>query len=222
MLTAFLGQFYDDKPPPREVLVNETPEEAELLSEALGVKAGRRVRLLRPVRGARHELVEHATRNAREALERRLAESATQRHLLDSVAELFDLDAPPNRIEVYDNSHIMGRHALGAMIVSGPEGFRKNAYRKFNIKNEDLTPGDDYAMMREVLKRRFSRLVRAEADESDGEEAGSERDARSATAENRRIAGERPDLVLIDGGQGQLNAALDVCADLGIADSPVV
>ena len=236
VLAAFLGQFYDDKPPPREVLVNERPEEIELLAEALSLRAERRVRVLVPQRGARRELIDHAARNAREALERRLAESTTQRRLLEALAELFDLDSPPSRIEVYDNSHIMGKHALGAMIVSGPEGFRKNAYRKFNIRSEDLTPGDDYGMMREVLQRRFSRLVRAEAaedasdepDEADVETgAAVEADATAPAAtaaqadkvgEDRRIAGERPDLVLIDGGLGQLHAAMEVFADLGITD----
>lgn len=237
VLAAFLGQFYDDKPPPREILLNERPEELDLLAEALTVKAGRRVRIAPPMRGPRRELVDHAARNAREALERRLAESATQRRLLEAVAELFDLDALPNRIEVYDNSHIMGKHALGAMIVSGPEGFRKNAYRKFNIRNEDLTPGDDYGMMREVLKRRFSRLIRAEAaeaeaeveSEAEGDEANGDTDARTEVLEgmdkdakeHRRVAGERPDLVLIDGGLGQLNAVMEVFADLGITDIPV-
>lgn len=232
VLAAFLGQFYDDKPPPREILLNERPDELDLLAEALSVRAGRRVRVLPPSRGPRRELVDHAARNAREALERRLAESATQRRLLEAVAELFDLDGLPNRIEVYDNSHIMGKHALGAMIVSGPEGFRKNAYRKFNIRSEDLTPGDDYAMMREVLRRRFSRLLRAEAAEAEdaGDESGASADGDPTEGhgetpgdarDNRRVAGERPDLVLIDGGLGQLNAVMEVFADLGISDIPV-
>jgi excinuclease ABC subunit C len=153
--------------------------------------------------------VAHATANARDALARRLAESASQRGLLENLAELFNLDAMPQRIEVYDNSHIMGSNAIGAMIVAGPNGFQKNAYRKFNIKSESLTPGDDYAMMQEVLNRRFSRLLQAEADETENQES------RKAT-ENQRIAGTWPDLVLIDGGAGQLGAALEVFADLGI------
>jgi len=213
VLGAFMGQFYDDKPPPREILLNDWPENHGLIAEALSVKAGRKVRLHRPKRGRRRELVNHAQTNAREALARRLAESASQRRLLESVAELFALDGPLRRIEVYDNSHIMGTDAIGAMIVAGPEGFQKNAYRKFNIKNENITPGDDYGMMREVLHRRFTRLLKAQAatDSADGVDsvgAGDEEDA--------RVAGEWPDLVLIDGGLGQLSAVQEVFADLGI------
>jgi len=208
VITAFIGQFYDNKPPPREVLVNATLPDQELLAEALSVKAGRKVRLSWPRRGTRRELLDHAQVNAREALERRLAESASQRRLLEALAELFALDGPPNRIEVYDNSHIMGTNAIGAMVVAGPEGLRKSAYRKFNIKSEALTPGDDYAMMREVLTRRFSRLVKAQAGDDDEDDA--------KARENRRIAGEWPDLVLIDGGAGQLSVAREVFADLGI------
>jgi excinuclease ABC subunit C len=156
-------------------------------------------------------LVKHAETNAREALARRLAESASQRRLLEDVAELFALDGPPRRIEIYDNSHTMGTDAIGAMVVAGPEGFQKNAYRKFNIKGDDLTPGDDYGMMREVLRRRFSRLMKAQA----AAESAEEEDA-DQVEENIRVAGEWPDLVLIDGGIGQLTAVREVFADLGV------
>jgi len=213
VLGAFIGQFYDDKPPPREVLLNEWPENHGLIAEALSVKAERKVRLHRPERGQRRELVQHAQTNAREALARRLAESASQRRLLDDLAELFAMDSPPRRIEVYDNSHIMGTDAIGAMIVAGPEGFQKNAYRKFNIKGEDLTPGDDYGMMREVLHRRFARLMKAQA-AAESAEAAEDGDRRD---EDARVAGEWPDLVLIDGGVGQLEAVREVFADLGVS-----
>ena len=209
VLSAFIGQFYDDKSPPREILLNLWPENPELIAEALSIKAERKVRLHRPKRGQRQKLVSHAETNAREALSRRLAESASQRRLLEAVADLFVLDGPPQRIEVYDNSHIMGTDPIGAMIVSGPEGVQKNAYRKFNIKDKELTPGDDYGMMREVLHRRFSRLLKAQ-DTAVGK-------AHEATHDDDvRIAGEWPDLVLIDGGLGHLTAAREVFADLGI------
>jgi excinuclease ABC subunit C len=220
ILAAFIGQFYDNKPPPREILVNIDPIEQELLAEALAVRAGRKVRVARPTRGARRELVDQAVVNAREALGRRLAESSSQRRLLDAVGDLFQLDASPNRIEVYDNSHTMGRNAIGGMIVAGPEGMQKGAYRKFNIRGDKLTPGDDYAMMREVLERRFSRLLKARADadaleEDDGPVEGVDD---KAVRENQRVAGDWPDLVLIDGGAGHLAAAQEVFADLGIDD----
>ena len=201
ILTAFLGQFYEDKPIPRLILVSGAPAEAELLREALSLKAGHRVDISKPVRGEKRGLVEHALTNAREALGRRMAESSAQGKLLTGVAEAFGLEAPPERIEVYDNSHISGTNAVGGMIVAGPEGFQKNQYRKFNIKSTELTPGDDYAMMHEVLQRRFSRLAKEEA------------------------AGEnppRPDLVLIDGGAGQLGATLEAMADLGVDDVVVI
>ncbi|MDE0727100.1 MAG: excinuclease ABC subunit UvrC [Alphaproteobacteria bacterium] len=217
VLAAFMGQFYDDKPPPREILLNEWPESHELIAEALGVKAGRKVRLHRPERGQRRELVGHAQTNAREALARRLAESASQRRLLEAVADLFALDGPPRRIEVYDNSHISGTDAVGAMIVAGPEGMQKNAYRKFNIKNENITPGDDFGMMREVLERRFSRLLKAQAAAESGEDDSTFGEASGAGGgEDARVAGEWPDLVLIDGGLGQLSAVREVFADLGV------
>ncbi|HEV2161835.1 MAG TPA: excinuclease ABC subunit UvrC [Stellaceae bacterium] len=198
VMGAFLGQFYDNKPPPPQILVSHRPTEALLLAEALGARAGRRIEIIAPERGDKRKLVQHALLNAREALGRRLAESTAQRRLLDGVAETFGLEAPPQRIEVYDNSHIQGAHAVGAMIVAGPEGFIKNAYRKFTIR-EPAAPGDDYAMMREVLGRRFARALKENPDRS-----------------------SLPDLVLIDGGQGQLTAACQVLADLGVNDVPVV
>jgi excinuclease ABC subunit C len=200
-MSAFLGQFYDDKPIPKLILVNVEPSEKALLAEALGLKANRKVEISRPQRGEKCQLVEHALTNAREALGRKMAESSAQSKLLSGVCEAFGLDGQPERIEVYDNSHIMGTNAVGGMIVAGPEGFQKSQYRKFNIRSTELTPGDDYGMMREVLRRRFSRLVK---DEEEGGEA------------------VRPDLVLIDGGAGQLAAAMEIMADLGVDDIAVV
>jgi excinuclease ABC subunit C len=209
VLEAFLAQFYDDKPPPRLVLASHAVPEAALLAEALTLKAGHKVEVSTPVRGERRDLVEHARLNAAEALERRLAESSTQTKLLEGVAEAFGLEAPPRRIEVYDNSHIMGTNAVGAMVVAGVEGFTKNQYRKFNIKSADLMPGDDYAMMREVLRRRFSRLVRESSDIGpDGDEEGGDASATMSPW---------PDLVLIDGGQGQLTAAMEIMGELGLS-----
>ena len=201
IMAAFLGQFYDDKPIPRLMLVNVEPAERDLLREAFGLKAGRKVEIAVPRRGEKRDLVDHAVTNAREAFGRRMAEGSAQSKLLTQVGEAFALEAPPERIEVYDNSHISGTNAVGGMIVAGPDGFQKNQYRKFNIKSTDLTPGDDYGMMREVLARRFARLAK-------DEEAG----------ENT----PRPDLVLVDGGAGQLQAAMDVMADLGVDDVAVV
>jgi excinuclease ABC subunit C len=201
MLAAFIGQFYANRTAPPCVLVNEIPSEAALITEALSTRAGRKIELSAPQRGDKKKLVEHALINAREALARRLAEGAAQTKLLQGVADVFGLDSPPNRIEVYDNSHIQGAHAVGAMIVAGPQGFVKPAYRKFNIKSVEITPGDDFGMMREVLTRRFARAIKEDPD---------------------RDRGTWPDLVLIDGGQGQLSATLRVLADLGIDDLPVV
>ncbi len=198
---AFLGQFYDNKIPPPLVMVNEIPPDRGLIAEALAEKAGRKVQLLRPQRGSKKKIVEHALANARDALARHMAESASQRKLLEGVADLFDLDAPPERIEVYDNSHIQGSNAVGGMIVAGPEGLVKGAYRKFNIKDANLEPGDDYGMMREVLTRRFSRALKEDPD---------------------RSGGQWPDLVLIDGGKGQLSSAVEVFGELGIDDLPLV
>ncbi|HEY3812553.1 MAG TPA: excinuclease ABC subunit UvrC [Caulobacteraceae bacterium] len=201
ILDAFLGQFYDDKPVPRLVLVSHEVPNRDLLAEAFTLKAGRKVEINVPQRGEKRELVQHAMVNAREALGRRMAESSAQGKLLQGVAEAFGLEGPPDRIEVYDNSHVMGTNAVGGMIVAGPDGFQKAQYRKFNIKSSDLTPGDDYAMMREVLGRRFSRLVKEEE-------------------EGAQVA--RPDLVLIDGGAGQLSVAVEVMSELGVDDIAVV
>ena len=204
VLSAFIAQFYDDKPPPPLVLTNHRLPEQDLIAEALSLKAGRRVEIAVPQRGEKRAVVQHAEVNAREALERKLAESAGQAKLLEGVAELFGLQARPERIEVYDNSHIMGANPYGVMIVAGPEGFAKNAYRKFMIRGP-LTPGDDFAMMREVLERRFGRALKEQA-------AGQEHTAGAAW----------PDLVLIDGGAGQLSAARAVLQDLGVNDVPLV
>ena len=189
VLAAFIAQFYDDKPPPPCVLVNHPLPEQDLVAEALSLKAARKVEILVPQRGEKHAVVQHAEINAREALERKLAESAGQAKLLDGVAQLFGLPAPPERIEVYDNSHIMGTNPYGVMIVAGPEGFRKAAYRKFAIRGP-ITPGDDFAMMREVLQRRFTRALKEQ--------------------EEGAPATDWPDVVLIDGGAGQLSAAREV------------
>ena len=201
VLEPFLGQFYADKVPPPTVLVSHLPAERVVLAEALAMRAGRRVNLARPVRGAKRKLVDHALVNAREALARRLSESATQRRLLEGMAETLGLDGAPRRIEVYDNSHISGADAVGAMIVAGPEGLMKNAYRKFNIKGADIAPGDDFAMLREVLGRRFRRALKEDPD---------------------RDGATWPELVLIDGGAGHLTTAREVFADLGIDDIPLV
>ncbi|UTP38897.1 excinuclease ABC subunit UvrC [Phenylobacterium sp. LH3H17] len=201
VMSAFLGQFYDDKPIPRLILTSIEPAERELLCEAFGLKAGRKVTIDRPQRGEKRQLVDHALTNAREALGRKMAESSAQSKLLAGVCEAFGLDGNPERIEVYDNAHIMGTNAVGGMIVAGPDGFQKNQYRKFNIKGTELTPGDDYGMMKEVMRRRFARLVKEE-------EAGE--------------GAIRPDLVLVDGGAGQLAAVTEVMADLGVDDIAVV
>ncbi len=201
VLSSFIGQFYDNKEPPKLVLVSHTPLESALLQEALSVKAGRKVELIAPRQGAKRKLIDQALLNAREALERRLAENATQRQLLEGVAQCFGLESAPQRIEVYDNSHISGRNAYGAMIVAGADGFQKNAYRKFSIDPEGLTPGDDYAMMRQVLTRRFSRALKEDPE---------------------RDKGTWPDLVLVDGGAGQLGVALEVFAELGVTDVALV
>jgi len=214
VLGAFLAQFYDDKPPPRLILVSHDFGERALLSEALTAKSGRKVEVSAPQRGERKELVQHALANAREALARKLADTSSQQKLLGALKETFSLPHPPGRIEVYDNSHIGGTNAVGAMIVAGPEGFRKNQYRKFNIRSSDLTPGDDYGMMREVLERRFKRLL----EETPRTVANNMRDLITGGAEDQPW----PDLLLIDGGQGQLNAAQEALTALGIVDVPVV
>ncbi len=210
VLEAFLAQFYDDKPVPRLVLVSTDFPERALLSVALSERAGYRVEVAVPQRGEKRELVEHALTNAREALARKLAETASQARLLAGLAETFGLPEPPRRIEVYDNSHVMGTNAVGAMIVAGPEGFAKNQYRRFNIRAEDMAPGDDTGMMREVLRRRFARLLK---------EAGA-RPGR--TGDNGEAVGPWPDLLLVDGGRSQFAAATSVLAELGIQGLPVV
>ena len=197
VLAAFLMQFYEEVPPARNVFVDRELPEAELLAEAMSERAGHKVALSVPQRGTRRRLLDQAKRNAEEALDRRLAESTTQAKLLREMADLFDLPEPPNRIEVYDNSHIQGTNAVGAMIVAGPEGFRKSQYRKFNIKRPETIAGDDYGMMREVLSRRFARAQDEDPDRSQG---------------------DWPDLVLLDGGRGQLNAARAVLEEMGIED----
>ncbi|WP_020177804.1 excinuclease ABC subunit UvrC [Methylopila sp. M107] len=199
---SFLAQFYDAEEPPRLVLLSEDVEDRALLAEALTIRSGRKVEVSVPVRGEKKELVARALSNAREALGRHLSETSTQAKLLAGVAEAFSLPAPPQRIEVYDNSHIMGTNAVGGMIVAGPDGFSKNHYRKFTIQTDDLTAGDDTAMMRQVLRRRFSRLQK----ESPRDETGKSADD----------APPWPDLVLIDGGQGQLTAARETLAELGL------
>jgi excinuclease ABC subunit C len=211
VLASFLGQFYDNKPPPPLVLVSHDPADKALLAEALAVRAGHAVELLRPQRGARRKPVAHALANAKLALGRRLAESASQRRLLDGVAVAFGLEGPPARIEIYDNSHVGGTNAVGAMVVAGAEGWMKSAYRKFNIElgsnggsdpsEPAIAPGDDYAMMRQVLTRRFERALKEDPE---------------------RARETWPDLVLIDGGQGQLNVAHDVMTELGIEDVAIV
>ncbi|MBN9071225.1 MAG: excinuclease ABC subunit UvrC [Rhizobiales bacterium] len=211
ILGSFLAQFYDDKPCPRLVLLSEAVEEQELLAEALSTRAGQRVAVSVPRRGEKKDLADHALQNAREALGRRLAETSTQARLLAGFAETFGLAAAPTRIEVYDNSHIMGTNAVGAMIVAGPEGFVKNQYRKFNIRSTDITPGDDFGMMREVMQRRFSRLVREHAQPEDAGAAAGGDDGFPAW----------PDVILIDGGQGQMSVVRAMLAELGVADKVV-
>src|SRR6266436_3857145 len=268
VLGAFLAQFYDDKPCPRLILLSEEIEDRELLAQALTIKSDRKVEILVPRRGAKRDVIEHALANAREALGRKLAEAASQQRLLAALAGTFGLAGPPRRIEVYDNSHIQGTNAVGAMIVAGPEGLRKNQYRKFNIKSADITPGDDFGMMREVLTRRFKRLLNekprlhpplkgegkvgfsaAEGSPGWGEGGAAYAEALSPPpgpltrsdlppAEPRYSDGSVaagsppssdkdaeqtwPDLVLIDGGEGQLRAARETLAALGILDVPIV
>src|SRR5580700_1962074 len=274
VLSAFLAQFYDDKPPPRQILISHAIEDQALLAAALATKSGHKVEVSLPQRGEKKDLIAHALANAREALGRKLAETSSQQKLLDQLAETFGLPRPPRRIEVYDNSHIQGTNAVGAMIVAGPEGFRKKDYRKFNIRSTELTPGDDFAMMREVLERRFKRLMNEAprtlpsplAGEGGGPQSGTPgegpgipvgagilepspdlalpkldadgikrtyplpRSIEGSIAPRPRPQGEReeegeespwPDLVLIDGGLGQLNAAREVLARLG-AEVPLV
>ena len=247
VLSAFLAQFYDDKPPPRVILISHKIEDQALLAEALSTKSGHKIEISAPQRGEKKDLIAHALANAREALGRKLAETSSQQKLLAQLAETFALPRPPRRIEVYDNSHIQGSNAVGAMVVAGPEGFRKKDYRKFNIRSTELTPGDDFAMMREVLERRFKRLMNEAPRELPsplaGEGDGPRSDAPGEGSTGAGIPepspdlasllplsqGERedeedspwPDLVLIDGGLGQLNAAREILEKLG-AEVPLV
>ncbi|MCV2874668.1 excinuclease ABC subunit UvrC [Rhodobacteraceae bacterium XHP0102] len=201
VMEAFLGQFYDNKEPPRQLILSQSFEETALMEAALAQKRGGKVEILVPMRGEKAELVEGALRNARESLARRMAESATQKKLLQGLAEAFGLDGPPARVEVYDNSHIQGAHAVGAMIVAGADGLLKSQYRKFNIRGDDLTPGDDFGMMKEMLTRRFQRLLKEDPD---------------------RKSEAWPDLLLIDGGAGQVSAVAQIMAELGIDDLPFI
>ena len=201
VLEAFVGQFYDTKEPPRLLLLSHEIENPDLMCEALTGKLGRKVEIAVPLRGEKAELIEGAARNARESLARRMSETATQAKLLRGVAEAFGLDGPPQRIEIYDNSHIMGTNAVGAMIVAGPDGFMKNQYRKYNIRGEDLVPGDDFGMMKEVLSRRFTRLLKEDPE---------------------RDKGLWPDLLLIDGGAGQVSAVAEIMREHGVEDVPMV
>ena len=220
VLAAFLGQFYDERPAPRLILISHDIEDRALLAEALGTKSGHKVEISQPQRGEKKDLVEHALANAREALGRKLAETSSQQKLLTQLAETFHLPRAPRRIEVYDNSHIQGSNAVGAMIVAGVEGFQKGQYRKFNIRSSSLSPGDDFAMMREVLSRRFKRLL-AEAPRGEGAEAArmglqEDGEAFETPEADEQIASPWPDLVLIDGGQGQLSSAREVLGELGV------
>ncbi|QBY02494.1 excinuclease ABC subunit UvrC [Rhodophyticola sp. CCM32] len=201
VLEAFIGQFYDSKEPPRQLILSHGIENQDLMAEALSGKLGRKVDILVPQRGEKAALVDSAARNARESLARKMAETATQTRLLTGLAEAFDLDAPPKRIEVYDNSHIQGTNAVGGMIVAGPDGFMKSQYRKFNIKGTEITPGDDFGMMKEVLTRRFQRLLKEDPD---------------------RKSDAWPDLLLIDGGAGQISAVAEIMGDLGVDDVPFI
>lgn len=210
VLGSFLAQFYDDKPCPRMILLSQKVDDQELLAAALATRAGHKVTIGVPQRGEKKDLVDNALQNAREALGRRLAETSSQARLLDGLAATFGLPRAPRRIEVYDNSHIMGTNAVGAMIVAGQEGFIKNQYRKFNIRSTEITPGDDFGMMREVMQRRFSRLIKEHGVPVNGAEA--------AESEEREENPAWPDLILIDGGQGQMSAVRQVLDELGIRD----
>ena len=201
VLEAFIGQFYDQRDPPRQLILSHEIENPDLMAEALATKINRKVELLVPQRGEKAELVDGALRNARESLARKMAESATQTKLLKGLAEAFDLPKPPERIEIYDNSHIQGAFAVGAMVVAGQEGMIKSQYRKFNIRGDDLTPGDDFGMMKEVLTRRLKRLIKEDPE---------------------RREGHWPDLLLIDGGAGQVSAVRDIMREYGVEDIPMI
>ncbi|BCG89230.1 UvrABC system protein C [Mesorhizobium sp. 113-3-9] len=221
VLGSFLAQFYDDKPTPRTILLSRGVEDQELLAEALSTRAGRKVAISVPQRGEKKDLTDNALQNAREALGRRLAETSTQGRLLAGFAETFGLAKPPVRIEVYDNSHIMGTNAVGAMVVAGPEGFVKNQYRKFNIRSTEITPGDDFGMMREVMERRFSRLLKEHGDVAVADDAAAGEAADDIDDDISGSFPAWPDVILIDGGQGQMTAVRKILADLGIEDRVV-
>jgi excinuclease ABC subunit C len=201
VMEAFVGQFYSDREPPRAVILSHGLDNDDLMAAALAEKAGRKVEVIVPQRGEKAELVQGALRNARESLARKMSETATQGRLLKGLAKAFDLPKVPQRIEVYDNSHIQGAFAVGGMIVAGPEGFDKNQYRKFNIKGDDLTPGDDFGMMKEVMTRRFKRLLKEDPD---------------------RTSGMWPELLLIDGGAGQVSSVREIMTELGVGDVPMI
>ena len=216
VLNAFLAQFYDDKPVPKQILLSETVEEIELLAAALSEKTGHKVSILVPQRGEKRDLVDHVVANAREAHGRKLAETASQSRLLEGFKETFKLPYVPQRIEIYDNSHIMGTNAVGGMVVAGPEGFVKGQYRKFNIKSTDITPGDDFGMMREVMTRRFSRLLKEEGKP----DRSAAMEAPAADAADQPFPAW-PDIILIDGGQGQMTAVRTILEELGVTDSVI-
>lgn len=235
VLAAFIAQFYDDRPCPRLILTSTEPDERPLLAEAFSAKAGRAVEVATPKRGEKRDLAAHAARNAHEALSRRLAETASQHKLMQALAAAFGLPRPPRRIEVYDNSHIMGTNAVGGMIVAGVNGFAKTHYRTFNMRSEDLTPGDDYAMMKEMLRRRFARLLKEEPqpaptiaaavqppEEGAGPAPDDEVDADVDADADAAAMPAWPDLVLIDGGRGQHEAAKAVFAELGVTGVSLV
>ncbi len=212
VLSAFLAQFYDDKPVPKQILLSETVDEMELLAAAFAEKAGHKISVLVPQRGEKRDLVDHVLGNAREAHGRKLAETASQSRLLEGFKDTFKLSYVPQRVEIYDNSHIMGTNAVGGMVVAGPEGFVKNQYRKFNIKSTDITPGDDFGMMREVMTRRFTRLLK--------EEGIPDRSQPVAAVDAADMPFPAwPDVILIDGGQGQMTAVRAILEELGITDS---
>jgi excinuclease ABC subunit C len=217
LLSGFVTQFYDEREPPPRLILSHDVDEADLLAQALTQKAGRRVELLVPQRGEKRDVMAQAMLNAREALSRKMAESASQLQMLSAVGEAFGLEAPPRRIEVYDNSHIQGAHSVGAMVVAGAEGLLKSQYRKFNIKGEGLAPGDDYGMMREVLTRRFRKLLKAQ-EAANAEPVAFEADEQDDDPSEVPV----PDLVLVDGGAGQLAQALAVVSELGVRGVTIV
>ena len=217
VLNAFLAQFYDDKPCPRQILLSEKIEEQDLLSDALSEKSGYRVSIHVPQRGEKKDLVDQVLANAREAHGRKLAETASQSRLLEGFAQTFKLPYVPRRIEIYDNSHIMGTNAVGGMVVAGPEGFVKGQYRKFNIRSTDITPGDDFGMMREVMTRRFSRLIKEEGLPDRSTDASADKGVDAADLPFPAW----PDVILIDGGQGQMTAVRAILQELGITDQVI-